>query len=110
MTINTVGDIFATIAFVNLALFVALYATFAPWWRSPYGRSVMALTAVLAAVFGLVVASLWFGVQWPARELIRAIIFGAVAVSTGQLLRAHLALKLSAWREARRERKNPEGN
>jgi hypothetical protein len=108
MNMRTVGDILATIAFVNLGVFVVFYAAFSPWWRTPSGRSVMGLVAVLAATFGLVVAGLWFGVQWPAREFVRAIIFGAVAVASGQLLRAHVVLKISAWRAAWRAKKAPE--
>jgi hypothetical protein len=110
MKMHTLGDLLATISFINLGLFVVFYAAFSPWWRSPSGRSVMALVAVLAATFGLVVTGLWFGVQWPARELIRVVIFGAVALASGHLLAVNVRQKIAVWRTNWQEKKTPEGS
>jgi hypothetical protein len=77
--IVTVGSWAVHFAFVGWLLFTALYATMAPWWRSSYGRNVLALAAVLAVTLGLVSVQLLLGVRWPAREWVRLTVFAAVA-------------------------------
>lgn len=42
--------------------FVVLYATGSPgWWRTPTGRNLMLVMAILLVLLGLVVAGRWFG-------------------------------------------------
>jgi hypothetical protein len=102
MTMQTFGDIGITVAFIVFAGHMFLYAVTAPWWRSLTGRSVMALVAVLAMVLALSVSTLWFGVQWPARLLLRALVFWAIAAAGAFLGVAHVRQKLGPWRAARR--------
>jgi hypothetical protein len=104
--IHAIGDALVVISFIEFGAFVVFYALFSPWWRSPAGRSVMMLVAVLAATLGLACLTILFGFQWPARELLRTAIFGAVALAAGQLLITHVGQKLAYWRE---KRQNPEG-
>lgn len=68
------------LAFAGWVVFAVLYATMAPWWRSSYGRNVLALAVVLAVTLGLVSVQHAFGVRWPAREWVRFAVFGAVAL------------------------------
>jgi hypothetical protein len=105
MNPKIIGDIGITVAFIVFSGHMILYAVTAPWWRSMTGRSVMALVAVLAAVLALSAGTLWFGVQWPARLWLRAVIFWSIAVAGGFLAVAHVRQKLGPWREARRAQK-----
>lgn len=54
--------------------FVVRYAwtTRGRWSRTRVGRAVMGLMAVIAVVTSLGVASVFFGSDWPFRDLIRA--------------------------------------
>lgn len=44
------GDIAFNAFFFFTLLFVLLYATISPWWRTPMGRNIMTLMGALAAV------------------------------------------------------------
>lgn len=102
MNAKLIGDIGAMAAFLVLAGHATFYAAFSPWWRSATGRSLMTLIAVLAAVMTLTVSTLWLGVQWPGRDVLRAVIFWSVALAAGNLLVTHVMQKVTSWREARR--------
>lgn len=102
---QTFGDLGIIAAFIVFAGHALFYAVSAPWWRSLLGRSVMALVAVLAAVLTLSVATVWLGVQWPARLLLRAIIFWTIAGAGAFMAIAHIRTKLGPWRAARHAEK-----
>jgi len=63
-------------------VFVISYAwlTRNAWRRSAVGQNVMALTAVILVVSLLAVSAIMFGIDWPARNAIRAGAWWAVAV------------------------------
>lgn len=54
------------------------YGLFAPWWRSPMGRNVMAMSLTHGLIFGLVSVNLTFGVAWGARPWVRVVIYGSI--------------------------------
>lgn len=97
--IVSLGNLAACFAAAGWLLFTLLYATMAPWWRSPIGRNMLSLGAVLAAVFLLVAAQLAFGIEWPAREWVRAGIFTAVAVAGWHRLYVLLVDQIFAARQ-----------
>lgn len=79
------GSPWANAAVIATALgalvFVASYAwrTRGAWRRSAVGRNVMALMVVIVIVSGLAVAGIVWGRNWPHRDLIRIVAWGAVA-------------------------------
>jgi hypothetical protein len=79
--VTPLGDFLAVLAFAGTVLFVILYAILAPWWRSAHGRNVMLLTSVIGLAFGLATGTILFGLEWPFRSTIRAIIYGLIAVA-----------------------------
>lgn len=66
--------------FLGALTFVVVYLG-RNWRQSAIGRNVMAFMAVITVVSGLAVSSIIFGQQWPYRDLIRALCWGAVAVT-----------------------------
>lgn len=61
MTAETLALIFVACAAVPATLFVALYASWAPWWRSAEGRHLLTFTADLAALLDLALLRRWIG-------------------------------------------------
>ncbi|HZR50125.1 MAG TPA: hypothetical protein VFB06_11455 [Streptosporangiaceae bacterium] len=53
--------VFLISGFVTLAGWIALYSVLAPWWRNPVGRTLVAKTALIAALFIPTGLSLFFG-------------------------------------------------
>lgn len=82
--------------------FIALYHMVAPWWRTPAGRSVMALGAVLAAVLTLGAVrlltgdSLWFAI-------LRLIVFSGLPVEIARRTLLLVRLQLRQRRAAHEE-------
>jgi hypothetical protein len=76
-----IGDALAVAAFIGSALFVLLFASLAPWWRNVHGRNVMLLMVTITLAFGLATATIVFGVEWPIRPTLRAIIFLFIAIA-----------------------------
>jgi hypothetical protein len=64
---------------VGAVLFALGYGFFAPWWRYPIGRNMMALAAVHILIFGLISISILIGPGWAA---VRAFVF----VASGAIL------------------------
>lgn len=100
MTMQLFGNLGAIVALVVFAGHLVLYGMFSPWWRSPTGRAMVALVAVIAATMALTVGTISFGVQWPARLFLRGMIFWSIALAGGWLLVSHARQKLAAWRTA----------
>jgi hypothetical protein len=60
-------------------LFVVVYGSLAPWWRSAIGRNMMAMGVAHLILFSLINASLVFGVTWVGRPIVRAFAYGVLA-------------------------------
>lgn len=73
------GDLLAHVAGAMALLFVVVYGSLAPWWRSPIGRNMMAMGVAHLIVFSLINANLIFGVTWAARPIVRTLTFGTLA-------------------------------
>lgn len=70
-----------TLIYVTAAvvlLFVLGYGLFAPWWRSPMGRNVMAMSITHLMIFSLITANMIWGVSWVGRPLVRVVIYGSI--------------------------------
>lgn len=87
------GDYFVAYAAIPTAIFVLSYgvirpfrkihgARVEPWWRSVEGTMMFLLGLSLLAVQGIVVASLFLGVEYPGREWVRLFGYGMIAVSS----------------------------
>lgn len=69
-------EIFVTT--VVIWLFALGYAFFAPWWRSPMGRNVMAMSITHGMIFGLISTNMLLGTSWGARPIVRVVIYGSI--------------------------------
>jgi hypothetical protein len=76
----TIGNWAVYFGTVGILLFTIGYGVFAPWYRSPLGRNMLALAAVHLAVFSLLTVQLLFGTVWAGRPVVRMLVFLAVAV------------------------------
>ena len=76
----TVGDWAVHFGLVGILLFTIGYGVFARWWRSSLGRNMMTLALVHLVVFGLIVVQIDFGTGWAGRPVVRALVFGSIAV------------------------------
>lgn len=61
--------------------FVVMYAvtTRGAWRSTPLGRNVMTFMSAILVVASLAVASIFFGTDWPLRNLIRTLAWGSIA-------------------------------
>lgn len=73
-----IGDWMAVFAFLGATAFTLGYGVAAPWWRSPIGRNMFAFSAAHMALFALIVASVFWGLEWAGRPSVRAMIFGVI--------------------------------
>lgn len=76
---DALADFLIYVATVVIWLFTLGYGFFAPWWRSPMGRNVMAMSITHALIFGLIVSNTTFGVSWAGRPIVRVLIYGSIA-------------------------------
>lgn len=100
MTVRDFGNASLAGACLGAVVFVVLYLR-SPWWKSPTGRNIMAMMALIAVLLGLAVMSAVFGLRYPAREWVRAASFLLVAIVVWQ--RAWLLYRVQ--REDRRQRR-----
>lgn len=71
---------------VPYTLFVVLYATRSPWYRSAMGRSLLLSKSVIAALAWNAVLALWLG-DYTGRGVIRVfIVGGAIVAGWAQLI------------------------
>lgn len=86
--IRALGNLLLLISALFATGFVVLYWLTAPWWRSPFGRNIMSLMGVIAAVLVLsairVFAPVTADVLWFA--VLRLIVFAFVPVVLGMRL------------------------
>lgn len=66
--------------FLGALTFVVLYLG-RSWRRTAVGVNVLVLMSVITVVSALAVATIFFGRDWPFRDLIRALAWGAVAAT-----------------------------
>ena len=74
MSVRDVSTLLAVLAALPTWGFVALYALRAPWWRTPIGRNLMAVSTAVAVALTLVVLGrlglrFWAGYQFLAMAL-----------------------------------------
>ena len=74
-----IGDLFAVLTFAGATFFILLYGALAPWYRTPIGRNIMALMAVIALATGLATVTITMGLEWPYRLALRALIWFLIA-------------------------------
>lgn len=75
---RAIGDVLLVSGFLGALVFVVVYLR-SPWWTTAHGRNVMAMMAVIMILLGLATATAVFGLQYPARDVIRVIGFGALS-------------------------------
>lgn len=98
--IATLADLVLYPSFVSVLVLLALYVLGQPWWRSWFGRCAALILFTLALVMLRAMLTLWFGADYPGRDLIlllgRLEILAASVIAAGGLVR-HLARD---WRGA----------
>lgn len=82
-------------------LFVILYATRSPWYRSVLGRSLLLSKAVIAALAWNAVLAFAFG-DYPGRDAVRVFVVGGALLAGW----TQLWLLIHEQRAARRERRS----
>jgi hypothetical protein len=75
--------ILATIALAITTLFIGLFAR-QPWWRHPFGQSVMLLAAGLWLYEAATVLRQWLGADYAGRDFVRYVAQVAVLVAMGE--------------------------
>lgn len=80
------GDWAAVFTLVGATVFTVGYGALAPWWRSPIGRNMFLFSLSHMAIFGLVVTSVTFGVEWAGRPSIRAVVYLSIGLLFWQRL------------------------
>lgn len=82
------------LAIAGLAVVIVFIGLFSrePWWRQPFGRSLMFL-AVSLGLFELATAlRQWFGPEYPGRQVVRytaqIVMLSSVVAITVELIRA----------------------
>jgi hypothetical protein len=103
-----VTDVFVHTVFVASLLFVVTYAR-ARFWRTAWGRWLMADTVVIMLLSGLGVIAIHWGPAWAGRDIVRAVAWGLIAA----VMVWRLLLRRSADREARadaRDKHSPQGH
>lgn len=88
---------------VPYSLFVILYATRSPWYRTAMGRSLLLSKAVIAALSVHAVLSLWFG-DYPGRDMVRVFVVGG-AITAGWTQLTLLIIEQRRARACREETK-----
>lgn len=76
---DALADILIYVAAGTIWSFTIGYGFFAPWWRSPMGRNVMAMSVTHTLIFALIVVNMTFGVSWAGRPIVRVLIYGSIA-------------------------------
>lgn len=101
----TVAGSYALYAFSSLsALFVLLYATLSPWWRTEVGRNIMAIMASLAAM-GLYASLIDLtGINPPLYAETRFVILALLAWSVGKLIILFIREQLMPRKNTRRKK------
>ncbi len=74
------GDVLAHVTTLSVLGFVLLYASLAPWWRTPIGRNIMALAVAHLLVFALISANLIWGLDWAGRQGVRVATFATIGL------------------------------
>lgn len=74
------GDWAAMFTLIGALTFTIGYGTLARWWRSAIGRNMFMFSLSHVAIFGLVVASTLWGLEWAGRPWIRALIYASIGV------------------------------
>lgn len=75
------GNGLLILTFVLATAYAILYHFTARWWESEFGRSLMSLKIAIAAVTGLGVPRIIWGLNSPFYTMIRLIVFIAVPVT-----------------------------
>ncbi len=70
-----IGDFFAICIFIVSTTFVIINLKRRVWFDTIVGRTLMMTLFMFASVFGLATATILFGTGYPARPVIRMIIF-----------------------------------
>ena len=73
------GDWLSHATTLTVLGFVMIYASIAPWWRTPIGRNIMALAVANLLVFALISANLVWGLDWVGRQGVRVATFAAIS-------------------------------
>lgn len=76
-------------------VFIVLYSGFMDWRATPAGRAILAFMVSLVSVLGLILASRFTGGDYPFRDVLRLVLYGAVFVTSWRLV----FVLISAWRE-----------
>lgn len=85
------------IVWLPFALFVVLYATRSPWQSTPVGRAVMSLAVSITAVLTFVLIVIVFPIPDGAKQVLRAVVLGGVAIA-GWLMVRQLLTQQNAGR------------
>lgn len=77
----TIGNGLLIITFLLALAYAVVYHFTSRWWESEFGRSLMSLKIAIAAVTGLAVPRILWGLNSPAYTLLRLVVFIAVPVA-----------------------------
>jgi hypothetical protein len=73
-----IGDWAAFFALAGALVFTVGYGFLAPWWRSAIGRNMFMFSVAHMAIFGLVCASVLWGLEWSGRPAVRALVYALI--------------------------------
>ena len=81
MNWNALGDVAFYLATISSVLFAILYLLFAPWWKTPAGRNIMAVMGTMGVAFAYFSWAIAIGGAPPAFYPVRALLFIGIAAS-----------------------------
>jgi ABC-type dipeptide/oligopeptide/nickel transport system permease subunit len=79
---------------LGILLYVVMYASLAPWWRTVVGRAMFSLGAVILAITSLAALGQIFGTDYAARPIFRLLTWLATAGVVIGLLIALIRVQL----------------
>ena len=86
-------DVGTNIYIVGLVVgltFTIIYGVSAPWWRTAIGRMFMAVSSGIVVAGVVVLLSIFLGVDYPGRPVVRIVGYAVFAVSMLTLLFTYL--------------------
>ena len=96
-----IGNGLLILTFLLATAYAIVYHFTARWWDTEFGRSLMSLKIAIAAVTGLGIPRILFGVNQHWYLILRVVVFVAVPLT----LAWRLAVLIKIQRQSRREQK-----
>lgn len=100
---QTFGDWMLAVFVLSLLFLTFVYGTMSRWWTSLPGKLFLFEHGMFLAIMLQVLASVLFGQNYPARDQIRNVLYGAGSSAIFSL--AFVVLVVQAWERKERRRK-----